>query len=109
MGAFMCIQFFVGPAFAYGGLDQYAYFKYQMKIPETEYFSYVIPAVVAFIVALHLNAGKYKGEIVNEERVRMFVDKNPMIPYYFIGIGFVASIVSGFFLFRVGVCVLPVG
>ena len=97
LGAFMCIQFFVGPAFAYGGLDQYAYFKYQMKIPEVEYFSYVIPAVVAFIVALHVNAGKYKGEIVNQERVRLFVDKNPMLAYYFMGIGFAASIGSGYF------------
>jgi hypothetical protein len=68
-----------------------------MKIPEGPYFSYVIPAVVAFIIALHINAGKYKGEIVNEERVRLFVDKNPILPYYFIAIGFVASIVSGFF------------
>ena len=25
LGTFMCIQFFVGPSFAYAGLDQYAY------------------------------------------------------------------------------------
>jgi len=97
LGTFMCIQFFVGPSFAYAGLDQYAYFKYQMKEPQDVYFAYVIPAVVAFIVALHVNAGKYKGEIVDEERVKKFVSKNPMIPYYFIAIGFLASVVSGYF------------
>lgn len=96
-GLLMCVQFFVGPALAYNGLDQYQYFKYRMRIPEEEYFLYAIPAVLAFIAGLHFNAGKYKGEIIDKEGVAHFVDTNPLIPYIFLGIGFASSIVAGFF------------
>lgn len=97
LGSFMCVQFFVGPSFAYNGLDEYQYFKYQMQIPESEYFAYVLPAVVFFIIGLHISAGKYKGEIVDRKGIEIFVEKNPVLPYVFIGLGFFASILSGFF------------
>lgn len=97
LGAFMCVQFFIGPAMAYSGLDQYQYFQYKMKIPESEYFAYAIPAVLSFIIGLHLNAGKLDGEILDEERISLFAQKNPKLAYQFIGIGFLASIVSGYF------------
>jgi len=93
----MCIQFFLGPAFAYAGLDEYQYFKYQMRIPATDYFSYAMPAVLAFIIGLHITAGKYKGEIVNEGRIKMFVKRNPQLPYFFIALGFFASVLSTYF------------
>ena len=97
LGSFMCIQFFIGPVLAYNGLDQYQYFRYQMRIPEIEYFGYVFPAVVLFITGLHLNAGKYRGEVVNQQRIALFVQKNPFLPYILIASGFMASIVSGYF------------
>lgn len=97
LGSFMCLQFFVGSAFAYAGLDEYQYFKYQMRISATDYYLYAIPAVVAFIIGLHSTAGKYKGEIVNEERIKLFVEKNQKLPYIFIALGFFASVLSGFF------------
>jgi hypothetical protein len=97
LGSFMCIQFFLGPAFAYSGLDQYQYFMYQMRIPEAEYFMYAIPAVLAFIFGLHINAGMYRGEVIDKERIRIFVDRNAFLPYTFIIIGFLASIVATFF------------
>ena len=97
LGCFMCIQFFIGPTLAYNGLDEYQYFLYKMKIPEAEYFSYAIPAVIAFILGLHLNAGNFRGETIDKDRIRYFVDKNPKLPYIFIAIGFVASIASGLF------------
>lgn len=97
LGSFMCLQFFVGSTFAYNGLDRYQYFKYKMRIPESEYFSYVIPAVVLFILGLHILAGRYKGEIVDQKSVEQFVKKNPRLPYIFIGIGLLASVVSGYF------------
>ncbi|MEO6732970.1 MAG: hypothetical protein ABIN01_17230 [Ferruginibacter sp.] len=97
LGAFMCVQFFIGPALAYSGLDEYQYIHYKMKIPEADYFSYAIPAVVSFIVGLHLFAGKLNGEIINEKQIGVFVDRHPELPYWFIGIGFVTSVVSGFF------------
>ena len=93
----MCLQFFIGSAFAYSGLDNYQYFKYKMKIPESEYFSYAFPAVILFIIGLHIMAGNYKGEIVDKKSVEIFVKKNFNLPYAFIVVGFLASIVSGSF------------
>ncbi len=97
LGAFMCVQFFIGPALAYNGLDQYQYFHYRMKIPEAEYFAYAIPAVMAFIIGLHVKAGNFRGEIVDEGGIKLFVEKNPKLPYTFIILGFLASILSDFF------------
>ncbi len=97
LGTFMCIQFFVGPSLAYNGLDPYAYFVYRMRIPEAEYFAYAIPAVCLFIFGTHINAGKYRGEVVDTKRIAVFVDRNPQLPYVFIVLGFLASIVSSRF------------
>lgn len=97
LGSFMCIQFFVGPTLVYNGLEKYQYFMYQMRIPEEQYFAYVIPAVVAFIIGLHINSGNYKGEVIDKKRVELFIDQNPMLPYFFIILGFSASILSSFF------------
>ena len=97
LGSFMCLQFFIGPAFAYNGLEKYAYFMYQMRVPAVEYFSYAIPAVCAFIIGLHLFAGNLDGEVVDEKRIKVFVQKNPKLPYIFIVLGFLASVLSTFF------------
>ena len=85
LGSFMCIQFFMGPFFAYNGLDKYQYFIYKMKIPEEDYFQYSIPAIALFILGLHVNSGNYKGEKINIKEIEKFVHKNPTLPYYFIG------------------------
>src|SRR5687767_6982833 len=65
-GAFMCLQMLIGPLLAYNGLDKFQIGYYKMQIPESEYFSYVLPAVVAFIAGLHIIAGRLKGELINE-------------------------------------------
>jgi hypothetical protein len=96
-GALMCMQMLVGPSFAYNGLDQFQFQKYRMQIPEYDYFSYALPAVILFILGLHSTAGKLKGEKIDEQAVKKFVKNNPNIPYIFIGIGFLSSVVSGFF------------
>jgi hypothetical protein len=43
-----------------------------------------------------------EGEVVDEERIKKYVSHNPNIPYIFIGIGFVSSIVSSFFGSEIG-------
>lgn len=96
-GVFICLQFLLGPAFAYNGLDQYQYFMYRMRIPEEEYFSYAIPALLAFLGGLNINTGRNEGEIIDEKRISEFVDNNSMLSYYLIGIGFASSIIAGFF------------
>jgi len=97
LGCFMCLQFFVGPTFAYNGLDDYQYEFYIMQVPEGEYFSYAIPAVSLFILGLHLLSDKLKGEHVDEKAIQVFVSKVPRLPYFFIILGFLSSIISGFF------------
>lgn len=93
----MCLQMFIGPAFAYNGLDEYQYFMYQMKIPEAAYFGYALPAVILFILGLHINAKKLDGEIPDVKRISEFADQHPQLAYWLIGIGFGASVVGGFF------------
>jgi hypothetical protein len=96
-GTLMCIQMLLGPAFAYNGLDEYQYMTYQMKVPEDTYFQYVIPAVILFILGLNVTAGKLKGEVLDQKAVMHYVDNSGNLPYIFIGVGFVASVVAGFF------------
>ncbi|MEP7111259.1 MAG: hypothetical protein ABI760_24905 [Ferruginibacter sp.] len=97
LGAFMCVQFFIGPSLAYNGLDEFQYIHYKMKVPEIEYFGYAIPAVMSFILGLHFFAGKLNGEILDQKQISLFVARHSELPYWFIGIGFVTSIVAGFF------------
>ena len=68
-----------------------------MQIPEAQYFDYMIPAVVLFIIGLHITAGKLKGEILNEKEITKFVDNAVNLPYIFIGIGFLATYVTDLF------------
>ncbi|MDB5280371.1 MAG: hypothetical protein JWR61_5326 [Ferruginibacter sp.] len=96
-GALMCLQMLLGPTFAYNGLDAYQSFSYKMKIPETDYFTYVLPAVICFIWGLHVTAGRLKGEQLNQKAIADFVDSSGDMAYWFIGIGFVSSIISSYF------------
>ena len=96
-GTFMCLQMLLGPTFAYNGLDKYQYADYIMRIPEADYFQYALPAVIMFILGLHVTAAKLKGEIINELEIRKFIDNSGQLPYIFIGIGFLSGYVSGSF------------
>ncbi len=97
LGSFMCIQFFIGPVLAYNGLDAYQYFMYTMRVPQEQYFSYAIPAVVLFILGLHVNAGKLKGEFLDRPAIERYVQRFPKLPYFFIGLGLFSSVLSSFF------------
>jgi hypothetical protein len=96
-GSLMCLQFFIGPSLAYNGLDPYQYFMYQMKVPESDYFIYAIPAVLAFIVGLHLRSENEQGERIDMEVIRDFEKRNPLVGPILIGVGFLSSVVSRFF------------
>lgn len=96
-GAFMCMQMLLGPALAYNGLDAYQGPETKMQIPEFDYFCYAIPAVICFIMGLHITAGNLRGEFVNQEKIRKYVGENQTLPYYFVGIGFLSSFVAPFF------------
>jgi hypothetical protein len=93
----MCIQMLLGPALAYNGLDQFQTGTYKMQIPEAEYFSYAIPAVLCFIGGLQIFAKHLPGEIPNVKKITAFVDQNRIIPFVFIVVGFVASLLTKLF------------
>ena len=96
-GTLMCLQMFIGPVLAYNGLDKYQYYMYIMRVPEALYFSYTIPAVIGFILGLHIASGKLKGEFIDESKIRYFLYKNKDLPFWFIGIGFVSSLTAYLF------------
>lgn len=95
-GSMMSLQFLFGPTLAYNGLDKYQYIMYQMKIPETAYFNYAIPAVLCFIVGLHIKAGRLNGERLELDGIKKYMSLHPKIPYYFIVGGFICDIIKGF-------------
>ena len=97
LAVFMCVQFFIGPTFAYNGLDEYQYFMYKMRIAESEYFSYAIPAVLLFIIGLNVRVQNYEGEIVDVKKIAAFTNRNKSIAYIFIAVGLTASIFASFF------------
>lgn len=96
-GSYMCLQMLIGPMLAYNGLDQYQMGFYKMQIAEEAYFLYVLPAVIFFVLGLHLFSGNLKGEVIDQNAVSKFVSQNTSLPYFFIVIGFVSSIISEFF------------
>lgn len=108
-GAFMCLQMLLGPTFAYNGLDAYQAYEYQMKVPLETYFSYAIPGVFAFIIGLHINAGRLKGEQLDMAALRRFVDNSGNLTYVFIGVGFFSSIAASFFSSELGFVFILLG
>ncbi len=97
LGSFMCLQLLLGPVLAYNGLDNYQTGFYKMQIPEQEYFMYVLPAVVMFILGLHFKAGFFDGETVDIESVEKYVKGHPKLPFLLIIVGFCSSIFGSFF------------
>jgi len=67
-----------------------------MQVSEWEYFSYAIPAVLCFILGLHI-ASRLRGEFVEQETLRDYVRKHPKIANVFIITGFLSSFISSFF------------
>ena len=95
-GSFMCLQMLFGPVMAYNGLDIFQAPSSQMQVTQAEYFSYVIPAVLAFIVGLHIRSNNLKGEVLNLESIKEFITESKEVPYIFIGIGFISGLLTNF-------------
>lgn len=97
LGSFMCLQFFAGPVLAYNGFDAYQYPLYRMKIDELTYFQYAIPAVILFIIGLHLKAGDNRGENLNIEQIKLFYKKERYLPFALILLGLGSGFVATYF------------
>ena len=68
-----------------------------MQIPDVEYFSYVIPAVVSFIFGLHWLSNNLKGEILDQAAIKSYVARKKDIPYILIAIGFISGLIANIF------------
>ena len=77
----MCLHMLLGPLLAYNGLDNFQGFKERMQIPEAEYFSYVIPAVICFILGLHFNSKNLQGEFIDQRSIHEYVTDKRDIAY----------------------------
>lgn len=90
----MSVQMLLGAVFAYNAFDKLVWDTYKMKVPEADYFSYAIPAVVSFILGLHFFSGRLKGEVFDERLIRRAAHRNTGLPYVLIAVGFFAGIVT---------------
>lgn len=93
-GSFMCLQMLVGPALAYNGLDQYQVGHFRMQVSESDYFIYVLPAVLLFILGLHFKSQSYAGEKVDINLLEQFILRHSSLPFLFILIGFFSTFLS---------------
>jgi hypothetical protein len=93
----MCLQMLIGPALAYNGLDEYQEGFNKMQISESDYFSFILPAVFLFIVGLNTFTKGLRGEKPDIEKIKYYVTKHPIIPYFLIVLGFLSSFLSIFF------------
>ncbi|MBK8521415.1 MAG: hypothetical protein IPL54_11290 [Chitinophagaceae bacterium] len=89
----MSLQLLFGPTLAYN-VDVA---KIYMKISSDAYFSYAIPAVVSFILGLHITSKRLQGEVIDIDKIKKYVASHQIIPFLLIGIGFTSSLVSNQF------------
>jgi hypothetical protein len=94
-GTLFCLQFLIGPMIAYYFGDQYVIDIYKMRVSQEEYYSFLIPTTVAFIVGLNIKHNNFSGEGINMEGIKALRMNQPYLPHYFIAAGFVFGTLEG--------------
>ncbi len=92
-GSLMCLQMLLGPVLAYS----FEGAKGMMQIPADEYFAYVLPAVICFIIGLHISCKNLAGETIDLRVIGEYFRVYKTMPFIFIVLGFIASFISGMF------------
>lgn len=90
------LQYLFGAALTYNGIDEYTPEVYQMKIDKNEYFLFTIPVFLAFTAGFNQYSKRYHLK-VNRSQINDWLIQNKQVPYYFIGIGFIAPFFSQYF------------
>lgn len=90
----MCMQMLFFPALVYSGLEEYQ--AYKMRVSENVYFSFVLPAILFFIVGLHYRAIN-KGEEIDTESIAELTLERPRLAVHLIIIGLACSFVTDYF------------
>lgn len=88
---FASAQWLLGPIIAYHGYDPY--FRYVMSISSERYFSFVLPAFVAFELGLLIIAYRYESRIYQQfQRIISWLNKTPALVYTLLAIGAIATL-----------------
>jgi hypothetical protein len=89
----MCLQFLFGPFLVYNGFEEYQIYK--MKVSEAEYFYYVTPAMICFLIGLYIKKNKrIINEYKNTKSLEIWYNLNPTVPMNFMIIGFVSTFIQ---------------
>ena len=90
-----CFQWIIGAALSYIYVP--SWFLYSMKVPESEYMSFVVPGVICFVCGLCLPFYSTKIDHVNiRVWIRQQLAAHPNLDIIILGIGFFASFASPF-------------
>jgi hypothetical protein len=93
MTALAALQWIVGPFIDYH--NEVTHYKYHMYVPEAEYMSYIVPAIIAFRLGTRFfNTDSDLNEIGS--RVNDLLTNHPRLPYILIAVGLLAPFFSGF-------------
>lgn len=90
-GVLMTLNLFLGPIIAYNGIQEDLIEVYRMQVSSQDYFDYVLPAVLCFLVGLNIVLGAENDESFDLEAIKSKFEESSRIGYVFIGVGFVAS------------------
>ncbi len=93
-GTMMALQMLVGPSLVYNGLEGYQIYK--MAIGQEEYFYYVLPATIFFIIGLNIWAKKKDGQLIDLDALAQTAGRNKKVSFYLIAIGFIGSLMNSF-------------
>ena len=85
------LQWCVAPLFSYYGL--YTHFKYKMYVPQEDYFSYVVPATLAFAAGLSVLVWNRERQVFQDaaDQVVRIIRTNRDLPLLILAIGMAAT------------------
>ena len=91
--AMAALQWILGPFIEYS--KETSHYKYYMYVDEPTYMSFIVPAVIAFVLGTRIyKSNTYLDEI--GDRVKLLLEVNPKLPYLLIIGGLAISFTSSF-------------
>ena len=94
-GTMLSLQMLFGPSLIYNGLEDYQPLAFRMRVSETDYFYYVLPAVLFFLIGINIK-GRNLGEVINVSQPEFSIinKESSAVPFVLIIIGFSCSIIQ---------------
>lgn len=94
-GSMLSLQMLFGPSLVYNGLEDYQPLAFRMSVPESEYFYYVFPAVLFFLIGINIK-GRNWGEVIHfsKHEFKILKNESSSVPFVLIAVGFLSSIIQ---------------